>query len=67
MVGLGDGAWLLSVPRSFIHRLRVGQGPAVLAVGVGVSCLDYFIFSVLSTFFLSSPTLSRRRLDKNKS
>ena len=33
-VGSGDGAWLLSVPRSSIHRLR-GQEPAVLALGAG--------------------------------
>ena len=30
-----DTARLLSVPRSSIHRLRVGQEPAVLALGVG--------------------------------
>ena len=33
-VGLGDGAWLLLVPRSSIHGERVGQGTAVLAAGV---------------------------------
>ena len=32
-VGSGDGALLLSVPRSFIPWVRVGQGPALLAVG----------------------------------
>ena len=49
MVGSDDGAWLLSVPKSSIHKLRVGHGLAVLAVGVGGGCLDNFIVSVLPT------------------
>ena len=56
-VGSGDGAWLLQVPRSSIHKLRVGQEPAVLALGVGWGCLDNVIVSVLST--------SGRRLNKD--
>ena len=31
-IGSGDGAWILSVPRSSKHKVGVGQGPAVLAV-----------------------------------
>ena len=34
--GAGDDAWLLSMPRSSRHRLRVEQGQNVLAVGVVV-------------------------------
>ena len=45
-VGSGGGAWLLSVPTSSIHWVRVGQGPAVLAVGEGgvnsVCCISSF-------------------------
>ena len=38
----------------------VGQGPIVLAVGVGGSCLDTFLTSITSFFFLP---LSGRRPD----
>ena len=38
----GESAWLLSVPRSSVHWVRVGQGPAVLAVDVGGGCLHNF-------------------------
>ena len=41
-VGSGEGAWLLSVSRSSVHWVRVGQGPAVLAVDVGGGCLHNF-------------------------
>ena len=30
------------MPRSSIHRLRVGQGPSVLTVGVGVGLFEQF-------------------------
>ena len=45
-VGSGDGALLISVPRSSIHRLRVGQAAAVLAVGV-----EGFVCTILSFLF----------------
>ena len=32
------------MPRSSIHKLRVGQEPAVLALGVGGGCLDCSVF-----------------------
>ena len=41
-VGSGEGAWLLSVPRSSVHWIRVGQGPVMLAVDVGGGCLHNF-------------------------
>ena len=41
-VGSGKSAWLLSVPRSSVHWVRVGQGPAVLAVDVGGGCLHNY-------------------------
>ena len=56
-VGSGDGAWLLQVPRSSIHKLRVGQEPALLALCTGGGCLDSVMVSVLSTF--------GRQLDKD--
>ena len=31
---------------------RVGQGPTTLAVGVGGGCLDIFLSSIISFFFL---------------
>ena len=40
--------------------LIVGQGPTVLAVGGGGCCLDIFLSSIISIFFLP---LSRRRPD----
>ena len=33
--------------------LTVGQGPTALAVGLGEGCLDIFLSSVISFFFLS--------------
>ena len=30
----------------------IGQGPTVLAVGAGGSCLDFFLSSIISLFFL---------------
>ena len=48
-VGSGDGAWLLFVPRSYIHRFKVGQEPAVLALDMGGGCLDNLIVSIFST------------------
>ena len=38
----------------------VGQGPTALAVGAGGSCLDIFLSTVISLFFLP---LSGRRPD----
>ena len=40
--------------------IRVGQGPTVLAVGPGGVCLDIFLSSTISLFFLP---LSGRRPD----
>ena len=40
--------------------MRVGQGPTALAVGAGGGCLDIFLSSIVSLFFLS---LSGRRSD----
>ena len=56
-VGSGAGAWLLQVPRSSNHKLRVGQEPAMLALCTGGGCLDSVMVSVLSTF--------ERQLDKD--
>ena len=39
---------------------RVGQGPTALAVGAGRGCLDIFLSSIISLFFLP---LSGRRPD----
>ena len=38
----------------------VGQGPTMLAVGAGGGCLDIFLSSIISLFFLP---LSGRRPD----
>ena len=40
--------------------IKVGQGPTVLAVGAGGGCLDIFLSSITSLFFLP---LSGRRPD----
>ena len=32
-------------------RIRVGQGPSVLAVGAGGGCLDIFLSSIISLSF----------------
>ena len=40
--------------------IRVGQGPIALAVGAGGGCLDVFLSSMISLFFLP---LSGRRPD----
>ena len=61
-VGLGEGTWLLSVPRSSVHLVRVGQGPAVLAVDVGGCCLHSF--SLLYRFDVPI-SLSKKQLDKD--
>ena len=50
-VGSGEGAWLLSVPRSSVHWVRVGQRSAVLAVNMGGCCLH--IFSLLCRYDVS--------------
>ena len=34
--------------------IRVGQGPTALAVDAGGSCLDIFLSSIISLFFLST-------------
>ena len=60
-VGSGEGAWLLSVPRSSVHWVRVGQGPAVLAVDVGGVVCTIFLSSIV----LMSPSLSKKQLDKD--
>ena len=40
--------------------VRVGQGPTALSVGAGGGCLDIFLSSIISLFFLP---LSGRRPD----
>ena len=40
--------------------IRVGQGPSALAVGAGGGCLEFFLLSITSLFFLP---LSGRRSD----
>ena len=42
--------------------IRVGQGPTTLEVGAGGGCLDIFLSSIISLFFLP---LSGRRPDKD--
>ena len=44
----------LSVPGRPTNWIRVGQGPAVLAVGAGGACLD--IFSLVHHFSFVSPS-----------
>ena len=34
------------------NLIRVGQGPTALAVGAGGGCLDIFLSSLISLFFL---------------
>ena len=34
------------------YRLKYCQGPTVLAVGAGMGCLDIFLSSITSLFFL---------------
>ena len=43
-------------------RIRVGQGPIVLAVGAGGGCLDFFLSSIFSLFFLPLLETVRYRL-----
>ena len=33
-------------------RVRVGKGPTVFAVGAGGGCLEFFLLSIISLFFL---------------
>ena len=51
VVGWCNGAGQTSSARAFCLFGWVGQGPSVLAVGVGGECLD--IFSLVYHFFLS--------------
>ena len=48
----------LPVPGRPTYWNRVGQGPTALAVGAGGGCLDIFLSSIISLFFLP---LSGRR------
>ena len=50
----------LPVPGYLLIWIRVGQGPTALAVGAGGGCLDIFLSSIISLFFLP---LSGRRPD----
>ena len=44
--------------------ILVGQGPTALAAGAGGGCLDIFLSSIISLFFLAlSLSLSGRRPD----
>ena len=64
--GLGSGrvvrwCWVnLQCLGVLLIWIRVGQGPTALAVGAGGSCLDIFLSSIISLFFLP---LSGRRPD----
>ena len=53
----------LPVPGVLLIWIRVGQGPTVLAVGVGGGCLDIFLSSVISLIFL--PLSGRRERQPN--
>ena len=63
---LGGGRWCDGVGLNFQYRgflliwIRVGHGPAALAVGASGGCLNIFLSSTISLFFL---TLSGRRPD----
>ena len=48
----------LTVPGVLLIWVRVGQGPTALAVDVGGGCLDFFLSSIISLFFL--PLFGRR-------
>ena len=50
----------LPVPGSPNNLIRVGQGPTALEVGADGGCLDFFLSSIISLFFLP---LFRRRPD----
>ena len=53
--GWSGGAMVLGkypVPGVLLIWIRVGQGPTALAVGTGGSCLDIFLSSIISLFFL---------------
>ena len=52
MGGWCDGAGKLPVPGHSTIWITVGQGPTVVAVGVGGGCLDSHL-SFLSSFSLS--------------
>ena len=59
--GWSGGAMVLGklpVPGRPTIWLKVGQGPTVLAVGAGGGCLDIFLSSIISLFFL--PLCGRR-------
>ena len=49
----GDGARLLSVPRSSIHWVRVGQWPTVIAGDVGGGVWTIFLSSIVSVLSTS--------------
>ena len=52
----------LPVPgRPFVYII-VGQGPSVLAVGAGGGCLDIFLSSIISFFFLPLSGRARYRV-----
>ena len=62
-MGWSGGAEVLSklpVPGRPTIWIIVGQGPFVLAVGAGGGCLDIFLSSITSLFFLP---LSGKRPD----
>ena len=61
--GWSGGAMVLGnlpVPGRPTIYIIVGQGPTALAVGAGGGCLDIFLSSIISLFFLP---LSGRRPD----
>ena len=55
VVGVWDALGKLPVPGGPTNLIRVGQGPTVLAAGVGGGCLD--IFSLFYHFSFLSPSL----------
>ena len=48
----------LPMPGRPAYRIRVGQGPTMLVLGAGGGCLDIFLSSIISLFFL--PLFGRR-------
>ena len=51
----------LPVPVVLLIWIRVGQGPAALAIGAGGGCLDIFLLS----FFSLSLSVRRPDIDRN--
>ena len=48
----------LTMPSVLLIWVIVGEGPTALAVGADKGCLDFFLLSIISLFFL--PLFGRR-------